>query len=479
MKKTALLLVIVLLLSLSLSSCDVITRFIGSIGTDKLGEEVSKPQNADELYRLVDNKMSSLKSYRGDVTADVKFTYLGKRIKGEMTMTMVAIGSQLDDNPYLYVSGVTRTYMDDSLMELEDVLTVYEDGNAYLGKEINDEYSFIYSELEVDEFFDYYLNDAVEFDFSKDDAGTQSMKELGHGNWELKYSDYKKEAFEEMRDDLGLGVFDEDLGLKMNGMSIEIIADSEYRISEMTVKFTSEGYDDPVITMSIKYSEYDSAERVDFDKTKYEQVDDVRIAKWVEDYLEEIINEEEVTFTLYTKQVVSIDKISQGTSKSEYCETDRITYRNNGKGFGYSIEAEMYGQEVSIEFANGIQTISAAGQTEEVSQSLSEARSFIKSLIDPADYEAIRVTDIKRTGKNQYRIDLVTFDTTEFVELMRNMRVSYSGSEVYIIVYMDGEDVKSMRTFITVNGRNLGVSSSGSVSSATYSVECNVVIISD
>ena len=57
MKKTALLLVIVLLLSLSLSSCDVITRFIGSIGTDKLGEEVSKPQNADEHYRLVDNKM--------------------------------------------------------------------------------------------------------------------------------------------------------------------------------------------------------------------------------------------------------------------------------------------------------------------------------------------------------------------------------------------------------------------------------------
>jgi hypothetical protein len=89
MKKTALLLVIVLLLSMALSSCDVIWQVV-------------KPKDAEALWERVDEKMSDLKSYRVEVEADISFEYMGSEVEGEMSMTTVSIGDEDDENPYYY-----------------------------------------------------------------------------------------------------------------------------------------------------------------------------------------------------------------------------------------------------------------------------------------------------------------------------------------------------------------------------------------
>ena len=200
--------------------------------------------------------------------------------------------------------------------------------------------------------------------------------------------------------------------------------------------------------MTALYSEYNAAEKVEFDKSQYREVDDARIAGWVYGYLNDVIDEEDVSFDLKVEQ-----KVKLGTKAlSSYKETDAVNFRNKNGIFTYEIDAKISGQSATIDYASGNQMINTGGKTQTVAQSELEAIAFIKSLMNIVDYKPLLVEDITKTGNNLYKVNLTIHDLNEYKNLMRSLNDNYQSNITYIIVEMDEEEVKSIESYIEIQG---------------------------
>ena len=252
MKKTALLLVIVLLLSLSLSSCQVLWMVI-------------EPKDANELWDMIEKTMNRLDSYKAEAVATISFEYSNMEIDGEMGMTVAFIGSEDDNNSYFYdrstmdidIGGTTVT---------ADELTVYEDGKMYLKRNNDDQYSRIYSKLSFKGFLDYYFDSAVDFDISPDGARNSSLERLSFNEWKLSYNGFEGERLEEIIEQVDIDEFAKEMELEITDIFVELRTDDRSRISELTVDFIDESYNTPVISMTVSYNDFDLSEIIEFNK---------------------------------------------------------------------------------------------------------------------------------------------------------------------------------------------------------------------
>lgn len=465
MKRIALLLVMVILLSMALSSCEVAWMVVA-------------PKDAEELWERIDEKMDDLKSYRSEAVAAISFEYSGIKVDGEMEMTVVSIGSENDNDPYFYdrstmnidIGGTTVT---------ADELTAYEDGEMYLCRNSDDRYSRIFSKLSFEGFLDYYFDSEVNFDISPEGAKVTTLKRFDVLKWELSYSDFEEERLEEILEQVDFDEFVDEMKLEISDIAVELKTDERYSVSEMTVNFIDENHDAPVISVSVNYSNFDSAERVEFFKQEYTEVDDARVSGWVSDYLDDVIDSESVEFTLYTEQSVTVYASNNRTSTSRSIERDEVRFANSTESFTYGIEAETEDQNISIDYKNGSQVIRVGDTKQTYTQQENDARNFIKELMNTSGFSIYDVRDIWKIGANMYRIYLNIRDDSQYRELAKAMKVGYQSTELYIEVTMDGEDVKIITTYITVKGRNNYVTSSNPILDGTYTLKSIMTILND
>ena len=87
MKKTTLLLVLLLAISMVFSSCRSVRI-------------VDEPENADELWDRIDKVMSDSKSNIVDATMKMDFSYQGVKVEAESEMMLVTIGSEDNEDYY-------------------------------------------------------------------------------------------------------------------------------------------------------------------------------------------------------------------------------------------------------------------------------------------------------------------------------------------------------------------------------------------
>lgn len=453
MKRIVLLTVIALLLSVVLSSCAVIRRVI-------------PPKDEMELWERIDETMNDVKSYRCDAVVTISFEYNGIDFSGRLDLTTVVDESDDGGDWYYYQKSNSRMSTNGSLVEDTEDIVVYEDGKAYVCVDNGDNYSHITSELSKEQFKEEYVDvdDDIEFDISPEDARKREMKRLKGGKWELSYSDFSSEALEEALETLNLDEFRDESGISVSDIEISLTTDENYRVIDMTISFVGDDSSEPALTMDVTYSQYNEVERVSFDKDTYTEVDDVRVATWIDAYFEDVIERDRVEFTMYVKQYVS----SAASATGSYEERDNVSFKNTHGDFTYSIGADINGQEVKIEYGYGSQTVYVGNQSQKVTQSQSEAREFIMSLLNASGYDPVRVKDIIKSGKNSYRIELNIYDPSEYRQLMISLGTRYTGSEMYIDVTMDGEDIKSIRTYLIIYGNNSKVYS--------YTAENNIII---
>ncbi|MBQ7343926.1 MAG: hypothetical protein IJW53_04075 [Clostridia bacterium] len=465
MKRIALLLVMVILLSMALSSCEVVWLVVA-------------PKDAEELWERIDETMNDLKSYRSEAVAAISFEYSGYEVDGEMEMTVVAISSENDNDSYFYDRSTMNIDMDGTTVTADE-LTAYEDGKMYLCRNTDDRYSRIFSKLSFDGFLDYYFDSDVNFDISPEGAKDTTLRRFDVLKWELSYSSFEEDRLEEILEQVDFDEFVDEMELEISDISVDLKTDERYRVSEMTVNFIDENYDAPVISISVNYSDFDSAERVEFSKQEYTEVDDARVAKWVSDYLDDVIDNESVKFLLYIEQSVTVYASNNQTSTSRSIERDEIVFANNNGGFTYGIDAEIDDQDISIEYKNGSQVVRVGDKKQTYVQQENYARSFIKELMNPSEFSIYDVRDIWKIGANTYRIYLNIHDNSQYKELAKAMKVGYQSSEVYLEVVMDGEDVKTITTYITVKGRNNYVTSSNPILDGTYTLKTVMTVVYD
>ena len=449
MKRIALL-ALLLVVSLIFSSCQVLWLVV-------------EPKDADDLWGRIDKVMTDLSSSRIDATMEMKFTYEGLEVEAESNLLLVAIGNEDSEDFYYYQKSKTVMEIAGSEIETEEYL-VYDEGKAYVSEKSDNKTSRIYSSLTSKEFYDYATDEATDFNITPDGAGVKGMSRYDGKKWELEFSNFEKDALDRIIEQLKLDSLEESMGIVISDVAVTITTDEKYRVDKMSIDFISESYDEPVISLDMTWSQYDSAKKVYIDKREYTEVDDVRIAKWVDNYLNEVINRERVDFSLYMDQ-----KVMKGSATySSYVERDKVTYKNKNDKFTYDISAELNGQEYSIEYVWGTQTVRVLDQTHRTDQTEDEARSFIKSLMNSAQFSPSLVTDISEISTNRYRIYLQPADVSEYRQLMLNLSDTYEDCEIFIEVVLDGEEVNSIETYIKINGI-----------SYTCIIEADMVILGD
>ena len=449
MKRIALL-ALLLVVSLIFSSCQVLWLVV-------------EPKDADDLWGRIDKVMTKEASGRIDATMKMNFTYEGIEVEAESQLLLVMIGTDESEDFYYYQKDETVMEMAGSKIETEQYL-VYDEGKAYVSEKSDNKTSRIYSSLTSKEFYDYATDEATDFNITPDGAGVKGMSRYDGKKWELEFSNFEKDALDRIIEQLKLDSLEKSMGIVISDVAVTITTDEKYRVDKMSIDFISESYDEPVISLDMTWSQYDSAKKVYIDKREYTEVDDVRIAKWVDNYLNEVIDRERVDFSLYMDQ-----KVMKGSATySSYVERDKVTYKNKNDKFTYDISAELNGQEYSIEYVWGTQTVRVLDQTHRTDQTEDEARSFIKSLMNSAQFSPSLVTDISEISTNRYRIYLQPADVSEYRQLMLNLSDTYEDCEIFIEVVLDGEEVNSIETYIKINGI-----------SYTCIIEADMVILGD
>ena len=449
MKRIALL-ALLLVVSLIFSSCQVLWLVV-------------EPKDADDLWGRIDKVMTKEASGRIDATMKMNFTYEGIEVEAESQLLLVMIGTDESEDFYYYQKDETVMEMAGSKIETEQYL-VYDEGKAYVSEKSDNKTSRIYSSLTPKEFYDYATDEATDFNITPDGAGVKGMSRYDGKKWELEFSNFEKDALDRIIEQLKLDSLEESMGIVISDVAVTITTDEKYRVDKMSIDFISESYDEPVISLDMTWSQYDSAKKVYIDKREYTEVDDVRIAKWVDNYLNEVIDRERVDFSLYMDQ-----KVMKGSATySSYVERDKVTYKNKNDKFTYDISAELNGQEYSIEYVWGTQTVRVLDQTHRTDQTEDEARSFIKSLMNSAQFSPSLVTNILEISTNRYRIYLQPADVSEYRQLMLNLSDTYEDCEIFIEVVLDGEEVNSIETYIKINGI-----------SYTCIIEADMVILGD
>ena len=439
MKRLAFLLSVVLVLSMLLTSCEYIDSFLDLFEAE--------PETADELWERIDEEMDELDSYTATTAARLDYEMQGVKVKGNLKVTMKEIGDAGDDDYYAYLYSMTDIYIGGSLTTETEATIVYQDGKMYLSNTSSDASSRLVSEISAEDFVNYISGEKEYFEFPVDNASDKEMRRRGDDKWELTFSISDKDELATMLEELK---FDKkSLGISITEISVEIVADEDYRADEINVTFYS-GEDD-VITMSARYGSFNAVEKIDIDESKYNEVDDIFVAIALEECLDSALDAEEIGFTVEINQQVRDGGFQN--IRYVYGEKDIVKAYNKNGAFTYSIAAYIDGEEYSVEYAYGTQTVSGPDIHEATAQSTLEARAFLMNLIDPTDFSLMNVTEIEQYSDGRYKIVVEPTNITEYRQFMISIGDTCVESKFYIVVELDGESVESFKTCIVITGK--------------------------
>ena len=422
-----------------LTSCEYIDFVLDFFKAD--------PETADELWDRIDEEMDEIESYRCTTDVSINYEMQGIKVKGNVDIVMVEIGDDDDEDYYSYMSNSADVYVGGSRITDTESVVVYQDGKIYLSNKDGDVVNRLSAEMTTEEFVDYISDRDNDIDLSVENATDKKMEKKDDGEWEISFSIFDEDELLEMLEAME---FDEDmLGFEITGVSVEAVADEDFRVDEMTVTFISG--DDEVIVMTARYDCYNSAKRVDIDEPDYEDVDYISAAITVEDYLDDVMDAESLDFDVYITHKVQNTALTE--IYYEYEENDSVSFLNKNNAFTYGIEAYLNGEKFSIEYAYGTQTIIGSGSKQTAAQSALEAKSFILNLLDPVSFQLFNVSNIEKLSGDKYRIDLKATNVSDYRQTIISLGDSYVGYELYLVVELDGESVESIITYITVEGR--------------------------
>ena len=188
-------------------------------------------------------------------------------------------------------------------------------------------------------------------------------------------------------------------------MEITIHVNSDFTVKDMEIKIIFENESTgSSFFMKAQYSKYNEATVVTdepLNTSDYKEVADCRLLTEIEDMLEDIEELENGSFALDLEQTLKTQSPSYQSTSSE---RDVVTFgKKDGKYF-YSITATYDNGKIEISYENGKQTVTMSGVTETVAQTEKEAKAFISGLINTAQYESMRVSDITVSEDGSYTL---------------------------------------------------------------------------
>ena len=468
--RSTLLFLLAVSLVLSLASC-VVVEDSGETSAEDTTEIPAREYTAEELLTAIDEKMDSYDSYEAAVEMLISTTTNGINVKTTTTGIEIVRGLKTDN--WECFAEVETVVSSPALTSSQKVTSVeaYIGGNYFIsnrGTVIDKVDQKFYSPMSVEDAKALYEESEVDlFDFVE--CINKEIKTNEDGTYELTLSGYTANAINKIVEEVELDL--DAISHTAIDLVFVIKADADLNATDMELSVV---YDKnsasgavPEISIKMRFSKYDEAEigASAPNPEKYTLVDDVRILDDVNDLMDALKAMESGSFTLDITQTL---KFMGDTQQS--VETDNVTFGTNDKGYFYDIDADMDGTKYDISYSQGIQTVAVSGESHQVSQSEDEARAFVESLINSAQYNSLFITQIEKLSDNKYSFTCSPKSTYQpFIE---QMGATFRSVTQKIVVTIENGAITAIDSEVNATG---AITSGNSTYQLTFTVVSDVI----
>ena len=436
MKRLALFLVLVLILSTLFSSCVSI-----SSGKD----------DVEKLMDKVDKTMSKLKSYESDMKMDMTFGEGNSRVTSE-TIARGVLEFRRGMLSYYNQTSQTKLRVGDSDTIVVEDLVAFDGEKIYLMESSEDESGKICSVADAKE-FDEYMDDEAEFDIHIKDAFEKHV-EVNEDSYTVTLGSYNMDAINDMIVELGLDndFFDFDIV----DADVKLNVDKKFRADTMEVHFYENIDEDPVISITVTYSKYNDAERPEMDVSGYTEVADVRVLEWMNESLDDKKDEKSGRFYLeqYNKIVYKDNRNSP--VKINYDYSYDVKYTDTDDNFTCTIGQRVVKEETTLEYSGGYTVVKdKSGKTISSNNAYTndQMRDHIAQMLSVATVPAVsEIKNIEKVEDGVYRIDCKITDIDSYKSVITSRHDKYVGYTYTVTVCLDGEQVTSIEYSVEVEG---------------------------
>lgn len=422
------------------------TKAEETLPDETLEETVKEPESADELWKLVEEKMNNLSSYEGEISMNSTIYLNGYKMDMHAKGTLIAIAGENDNDYYRFETmsgGVSCADLDYS--EEYDMLQAYCDGKYFYSRKDGELSRKFVTEMTADEYDESKQGDLTE-EVDIEGCTEKVYTKNDDGTWNLVFSGYTKKNMNTFLDYVEMS--DEEFGMSIEDLKITVLADEEYRAENMVIEFVFDADETdvsvPVFKMEAKYSNFDSAEKKTdlLDPADYVEVDDIDVISNITESIEEFASAKEGSFVYDTKQTIKV-----GSEVYEETEKDTGSFGMVNGGFVFNIEILVNGTEnVLIDYKNGVYSVAVGEDVETENITDDDARAVILSVVNGMEYMEEYISDVEVMEDGAYKLIAEYDDVTSFEEFFAEMDVTYkSYSEEYAATFEDDKLVRLER----------------------------------
>lgn len=436
MKRLALFLVLVLILSTLFSSCVSI-----SSGKD----------DVEKLMEKVDKTMTKLKSYESDMKLEMAFGEGTSRITSEANAHGV-LEFRRGMLSYYNQTSKTTVCVGDADTIVEENLLAFDGEKIYLMESSEDESGKICSFADA-KAFDEYMDDGAEFDMHIEDAFEKNV-EVKEDSYTVTLSGYKMDAINDMI--VGLGLDNDYFDFDIIDANLKLDVDKKFRATELYVQFYENIDEDAIISITVAYSKYNEAERPEMDTSEYTEVDDVRVLEWMKESIKDKKDEKSAHFFMeqYDKTVYKNNR--NNPVKINYDYSYDVKYTDTDDNFTCTIGQRLVKEETTLEYSGGYTVVkNKSGKTISSNNSYTDdqMRETVKQLLSAMPIPSVtEIKDIEKVEDGVYRIDCKINDIDDYKELITSRQDKYVGYTFTMTVCVDGEKVTSIECTIEIEG---------------------------
>ena len=425
-----------------------------------------KPKTAGALWDKINETMDSLDSYEMDMTGTMALQANGVKLSVDIT-TKNIVSDQNGNDYYEYSvsdSTMKTTYdhgsFDTTVTEKETSIEAFHNGKMFLStKTSSGRKRKIYSSLTAKEYLAYKESrnaDLSDMDFK--DCTNASFAQNEDGTWSMSFSGYTKKTVDKMTEAFGMDQAGMDL--KIEDIEISILADGEFRVTEMKIKFIfdedNETIKEPSLEMTAKYANFNAATPITdtLNPEDYTEFLDCRLLTEFEDMIEALEEKKDGSFTLNLEQKMSGFKLG---SSQTYTEKDTVAYGEKNGSYFYDITANASGEIVEISYANGKQTIVISGTEQSVDQTEDEAKAYINGLINNAKYSANAVGTITKKADGVYEIQCDNPDKSDYSSIFSSLSINNPQYTQTITVTVKDGNISKIESHMIAEGVGLKI----------------------
>ena len=408
-----------------------------------------EPATAMELWELVDKKMESANSYECDGTLDMIFYMNGFKFESKATAVQVMIGDEEKEDYYSYEFTKSEMSCDElSMKQTINAIQAYNEGYAFYSKLTDGNGNSFCSKMTPVEFEEHFSSSVSE-DFEYGDCTKAEYKKNDDGTWTLSFSGYTKKAVGVFLKDIGME--DGELGADILDMNITMTANSDFYAIEIILEFVFDVEETdtaiPVLKQVQKYNNFDAATKITdtIKKDEYTEVADLRVIQNVEDALNDFAAAAEGSFTLDVKQ-----EMKDSADSVVINEKDTVSFGKKNGGYFYVADCILSGQNVSITYKSGVQTITIGEETQNLPQTEEEAKDYVAGVLNSAAYSVDLISGMEKVKDGVYKLAVSEPDTEKYEAYLANYGITLKSATQEIVVTFDGDTLKSMESEVKI-----------------------------